>query len=113
MPGLAVVIVGCRKDSESYVRMKRKACAEVGIKSFDVDLPEEVSEAELISKVHELNANPDVHGIMITTSFYSHIRFTELMLIIHQTGSFNFQIFSSPFNKKYSLLIHIVTRLSC
>lgn len=62
VPGLAVVIVGCRKDSQSYVSMKRKACAEVGIQSFDIDLPEQVSEAELVSKVHELNANPDVHG---------------------------------------------------
>ena len=42
--------------------MKRKACAEVGIKSFDVNLPEQVPEAELISKVHELNEHPDVHG---------------------------------------------------
>lgn len=57
-----MVIVGNRKDSQSYVSMKRKACAEVGIKSFDLDLPEEVSQAELIAKVHELNANPDVHG---------------------------------------------------
>lgn len=57
-----MVIVGRRKDSMSYVSMKRKACAEVGIKSFDIDLPEQVPEAELISKVHELNALPDVHG---------------------------------------------------
>jgi 5,10-methylene-tetrahydrofolate dehydrogenase/methenyl tetrahydrofolate cyclohydrolase len=57
-----VVIVGNRKDSQSYVGMKRKACAEVGIKSFDIDLPEQVSEAEVVSKVHELNTNPDVHG---------------------------------------------------
>lgn len=42
--------------------MKRKACAEVGIKSLDFDLPENVSESDLIFKVHELNANPDVHG---------------------------------------------------
>jgi len=62
VPGLAVVIVGSRKDSQTYVNTKRKACAEVGIKSFDVGLPEEVSEADLISKVHELNSNPDVHG---------------------------------------------------
>ncbi|KAH6808469.1 Amino acid dehydrogenase family protein [Perilla frutescens var. frutescens] len=62
VPGLAVVIVGQRKDSQSYVNMKRKACAEVGIKSIDLGLPEEVSESELICKVHELNVNPDVHG---------------------------------------------------
>ncbi|XP_075096776.1 bifunctional protein FolD 2-like isoform X1 [Nicotiana tabacum] len=62
VPGLAVVIVGNRKDSQSYVNMKRKSCAELGIQSFDIDLPEDVAEDELISKVHELNANPDVHG---------------------------------------------------
>lgn len=62
VPGLAVVIVGARKDSQTYVTMKRKACAEVGIKSFDVDLPEDVSEADLITKVHLLNSDPDVHG---------------------------------------------------
>ncbi|KAK4477734.1 hypothetical protein RD792_016992, partial [Penstemon davidsonii] len=65
VPGLAVVIVGKRKDSQSYVTMKRQACAEVGIKSFDLDLPEDVSESELICKVHELNANPDVHGCIL------------------------------------------------
>ncbi|XP_030532666.1 bifunctional protein FolD 2 isoform X2 [Rhodamnia argentea] len=73
VPGLAVVIVGTRKDSQSYVSMKRKACAEVGITSFDVDLPEQVSEAELIDKVHELNANPDVHGILVQLPLPKHI----------------------------------------
>ncbi|GMN38046.1 hypothetical protein TIFTF001_007305 [Ficus carica] len=65
VPGLAVVIVGTRKDSQSYVSMKRKACAEVGIKSFDLDLPEDVSQSDLICKVHELNADADVHGILV------------------------------------------------
>ncbi|EEF30510.1 bifunctional protein FolD 2 [Ricinus communis] len=73
VPGLAVVIVGNRKDSQSYVSMKRKACAEVGIKSFDINLPEQVSEAELISKVHELNANTDVHGILVQLPLPKHI----------------------------------------
>ena len=56
------MIVGNRKDSQSYVSMKRKASAEVGILSLDIDLPEDVSQVDLIAKVHELNANPDVHG---------------------------------------------------
>ncbi|KAL5824389.1 hypothetical protein ACOSQ3_020452 [Xanthoceras sorbifolium] len=73
VPGLAVVIVGNRKDSQSYVNMKRKACAEVGIKSFDIDLPEQVSEADLISKVDELNAMPDVHGILVQLPLPKHI----------------------------------------
>lgn len=57
--------MGNRKDSQSYVNMKRKACAEVGINSLDIDLPEQVSEPELIAKVHELNANPEVHGSLL------------------------------------------------
>ncbi|KAJ8570528.1 hypothetical protein K7X08_037500 [Anisodus acutangulus] len=73
VPGLAVVIVGNRKDSQSYVNMKRKSCAELGIKSFDIDLPEDVAEAEVISKVHELNANPDVHGILVQLPLPKHI----------------------------------------
>ncbi|KAK8975205.1 hypothetical protein V6N11_058250 [Hibiscus sabdariffa] len=73
VPGLAVVIVGNRKDSQSYVAMKRKACAEVGIRSFDVNLPEQVPESELISKVHELNENPDVHGILVQLPLPKHI----------------------------------------
>lgn len=73
VPGLAVVIVGNRKDSQSYVSMKRKACAEVGIKSFDLDLPEDVSQAELIAKVHELNANTDVHGILVQLPLPKHM----------------------------------------
>ncbi|GMH09215.1 hypothetical protein Nepgr_011055 [Nepenthes gracilis] len=73
VPGLAVVIVGNRKDSQSYVTMKRMACAEVGIKSFDIDLPENVLEDELINKVHELNANPDVHGILVQLPLPKHI----------------------------------------
>ncbi|MCL7031041.1 hypothetical protein MKW94_022030 [Papaver nudicaule] len=73
VPGLAVVLVGSREDSQSYVNLKRKACVEVGIKSFNVDIPEQVSEAELIAKVHELNANPDVHGILVQLPLPSHI----------------------------------------
>jgi 5,10-methylene-tetrahydrofolate dehydrogenase/methenyl tetrahydrofolate cyclohydrolase len=62
VPGLAVVIVGSRKDSQTYVNMKRKACAEVGIRSVDVDLPEDISEVALVAEVHRLNADPNVHG---------------------------------------------------
>ncbi|GBG61836.1 hypothetical protein CBR_g23792 [Chara braunii] len=65
VPGLAVVIVGERKDSQTYVRMKRKACAEVGIASFDHDLPADTSEAEVLQVIQQLNDNPDVHGILV------------------------------------------------
>jgi hypothetical protein len=48
MPGLAVVLVGERKDSQTYVRNKKKACEEVGIKSFGTDLPETATEEEVL-----------------------------------------------------------------
>ncbi|XP_057769310.1 bifunctional protein FolD 2-like isoform X2 [Salvia miltiorrhiza] len=59
--------------------MKRKACAEVGIKSIDLDLPENVSESELISKVHELNVNPDVHGILVQLPLPKHINEEKIL----------------------------------
>ena len=51
VPGLAVVLVGSRGDSATYVRMKSKACVEVGIESFSANLPEDISEEELL-RVH-------------------------------------------------------------
>ncbi|CAH8361943.1 unnamed protein product [Eruca vesicaria subsp. sativa] len=82
VPGLAVVIVGAGLDSETYVNMKRKACDEVGIKLFDVDLPEDVSEADLISKIHELNSDPEVHGILIQLPLPKHINEENVLGVI-------------------------------
>lgn len=73
VPGLAVVIVGDRKDSQTYVRMKRKACAEVGMNSISEDLPETVSQDELIQKVRLLNRNPEVHGILVQLPLPRHL----------------------------------------
>ena len=50
IPGLATVLVGQRKDSQAYVRMKKKACAEVGIASFGRDLPEEFATRLCLAK---------------------------------------------------------------
>lgn len=47
-PGLAVVLVGGRKDSQSYVRNKKKACVEVGIVDFGTDLPEDATEEDVL-----------------------------------------------------------------
>ena len=73
VPGLAAVLVGERKDSQTYVRMKKKACAEVGIKSIGVDLPANVSQEELIARVRELNADPEVDGILVQLPLPDHI----------------------------------------
>ncbi len=64
-PGLAVVIVGNRGDSQTYVRMKKKACEEVGIVSFGADLPETATQEEVLKVVSDFNADPRVHGILV------------------------------------------------
>eukprot|EP00240_Pyramimonas_obovata_P003972 CAMPEP_0118922742 /NCGR_PEP_ID=MMETSP1169-20130426/1566_1 /TAXON_ID=36882 /ORGANISM="Pyramimonas obovata, Strain CCMP722" /LENGTH=357 /DNA_ID=CAMNT_0006863663 /DNA_START=72 /DNA_END=1145 /DNA_ORIENTATION=- len=73
VPGLAVVLVGGRKDSETYVRSKKKACAEAGIESFGTDLPEDVTEEELLEVVRKYNADPSVHGILVQLPLPKHI----------------------------------------
>ena len=84
-PGLAVVLVGSRRDSATYVRSKKKACAEIGIASFGVDFPDDVSQAELIAKVDELNANPNIHGILVQLPLPSHIDEKSVLDRIGQT----------------------------
>ncbi len=64
-PGLATVLVGENPASQSYVRSKRKACAEVGIESFGFELPATASQAEIEELVARLNADPKVHGILV------------------------------------------------
>ncbi|CAN8237671.1 unnamed protein product [Cochlearia groenlandica] len=65
VPGLAVILVGDRKDSATYVRNKKKACDSVGIKSFEVRLPEDSSEDEVLRSVSGFNDDPSVHGILV------------------------------------------------
>jgi methylenetetrahydrofolate dehydrogenase (NADP+)/methenyltetrahydrofolate cyclohydrolase len=64
-PGLATVLVGDNAASETYVRSKRKACAEVGIESFPFELPKTASQHEVDELVKQLNADPRVHGILV------------------------------------------------
>mmetsp|Transcript_15525 Transcript_15525/g.33697 ORF Transcript_15525/g.33697 Transcript_15525/m.33697 type:complete len:335 (+) Transcript_15525:69-1073(+) len=72
-PGLAVVLVGSRKDSETYVRSKKKGCAEVGFQSFGTDLPETASEEDVLKVVQGYNADPQVHGILVQLPLPKHI----------------------------------------
>jgi len=74
VPGLAVIIVGSRTDSQTYVRNKRKACEEVGIHSLLFALEESVSEEELTSLVRRLNADDSIDGILIQLPLPEHIK---------------------------------------
>ena len=61
-PGLAVILVGNNPASAVYVRNKHKACLEVGINSYEITMPEETTEDELLSKIDELNNDDNVDG---------------------------------------------------
>lgn len=65
LPILATLLVGDDPASATYVKMKGNACARVGMESLRVELGNDTTTAELLGKIGELNANPDVHGILL------------------------------------------------
>ena len=64
-PGLGVLLVGDDPASRSYVTAKEKACAEAGIYSREIKLPASASKAEILEVVAQLNAAPEIHGILV------------------------------------------------
>ena len=72
-PGLAVVLVGDDAASSVYVRNKRRACRQVGFRSFDYDLPSRTSQEDLYALIDKLNADPAVHGILVQLPLPAHI----------------------------------------
>ncbi len=65
VPGLVVMIVGNNPASEVYVRNKHKACGEAGINSIVLNLPEDISQTDLLEKVEYYNNDPETHGILV------------------------------------------------
>jgi methylenetetrahydrofolate dehydrogenase (NADP+)/methenyltetrahydrofolate cyclohydrolase len=64
-PGLATVLTGDDPASQVYVRNKRKASADVGIRSVDHDLPADTDQERLVELVDGLNADPGIDGILV------------------------------------------------
>ena len=65
VPGLATVLVGDDPASRVYVGSKERACTEVGMRSIGQRLPAEITTTQLLRVVEDLNARPDVHGILV------------------------------------------------
>lgn len=72
-PGLAVVLVGEDPASQVYVRNKGKQTVEAGMNSFEFKMSDDVSEAELLAKVNELNVDPAVNGILVQLPLPDHV----------------------------------------
>ena len=72
-PGLAAVLVGENPASQTYVKSKRKACAEAGLESFGHELPKTATQEEVEGLVKQLNADPKVHGILVQLPLPDHL----------------------------------------
>lgn len=82
-PGLAVILVGNDPASEIYVRNKRLACEEVGIKSVYHHLPDRISETELTTLIQQLNQDHTIHGILLQLPLPDHIDSFKILETIH------------------------------
>jgi methylenetetrahydrofolate dehydrogenase (NADP+)/methenyltetrahydrofolate cyclohydrolase len=78
-PGLAVVLVGENPASKAYVGSKEKACQEAGMHSVKITRPADISEADLLGIVDQLNADPRVHGILVQLPLPRHINSEKVL----------------------------------
>ena len=72
-PGLATLLVGDDPGSRSYVNGKHRDCSQVGINSIRIELPQNVSQAELLREIDDLNSSKDCSGFIVQLPLPSHI----------------------------------------
>lgn len=81
-PGLAVIIVGENPASQVYVRNKKRACEQVGFNSWVYEMPESTTQTELNALIDKLNADTEVHGILVQLPLPRHLDEEEVILRI-------------------------------
>lgn len=79
---LAVLVVGNDPASQIYVRNKKKACEEVGIKSVSYELPADSTEADVLFMIDMLSCDPFVHGILVQLPLPKHINEDKILSAI-------------------------------
>jgi methylenetetrahydrofolate dehydrogenase (NADP+)/methenyltetrahydrofolate cyclohydrolase len=84
-PGLAVVLIGNDPASISYVRSKDRTSQKLGFFSRKIELPVETTQSEVLKIVHDLNADPAIHGILVQSPPPPHINEQEIVLAIDPT----------------------------
>jgi len=72
-PGLAVILVGDDPASQVYVRNKGLKCEELGMRSITITMPGTATEADVLSKIEDLNTDPSVHGFIVQLPLPKHI----------------------------------------
>jgi methylenetetrahydrofolate dehydrogenase (NADP+) / methenyltetrahydrofolate cyclohydrolase len=81
-PGLAVVLIGEDPASVAYVRNKDRTSQKLGLFSRKIELPGETSQSEVLNIVHDLNADPAIHGILVQSPLPPHIDEAEIVIAI-------------------------------
>lgn len=82
-PGLAVILVGDNPASHSYVKMKSRACEEVGIHSITDYQSSEITEEQLLQLVNKYNQDPTFHGLLVQLPLPPHINEKKIIEAIH------------------------------
>ncbi|KAI5070200.1 hypothetical protein GOP47_0014543 [Adiantum capillus-veneris] len=108
-PGLGVIFVGTRRESELYVHNKTIACAETGIASSCTKLSENASEEEVLASVMKYNEDPSVDGILVQLPLPKHLNEDKIMssisLLKDVDGCHPMNIGSLALNRKQPLFI--------
>jgi len=82
VPGLAVLLIGDDPASHAYVKMKAKACEKVGFYSITHNMPETISQDEIIATIEMMNANPRIDGILVQLPLPKHIDTDKILEVI-------------------------------
>ena len=82
VPGLAVILVGDDPASHAYVNMKAKACENVGFYSITHNMPETISQEEIIGTIKMMNENPRIDGILVQLPLPKHIDTDKILEVI-------------------------------
>ena len=82
VPGLAVLLIGDDPASHAYVKMKAKACEKVGFYSITHNMPDSISQDEIIATIEMMNNNPRIDGILVQLPLPKHIDTEKILEII-------------------------------
>ena len=78
-PHLAVILVGNNPASESYIRMKQRACESVGMRFTLFRFDALVEESVVIAKIRDINENPDIHGVLVQSPLPEHFIYRDIV----------------------------------
>ena len=82
VPGLAVILIGDDPASHAYVKMKAKACEKVGFYSITHNMPDTISQDEIIATIEMMNANPRIDGILVQLPLPKHVDTDKILEVI-------------------------------